>query len=345
MSKKFDKNSIKQSPIRKSKSLKRTLIKAKGILPKDAIFGKIVATVGSLFIVKSDESYFECIIGGTLISEYVSATLAATGDEVWFTLDDSLDDSFANLKKGIIRKIGKRWTKLSRKLPGRIDAEQILASNADQVVIVMAAVNPFYNKRLIDRYQIAAELGDLKVIICINKIDLLNVDEIKMIEEDLSVYKDLGDDIIFISAENGDRIDVLRNTYLKDKVSIFSGPSGVGKSTLVNQILGGHIQKVKAISETTAKGMHTTSFTKLFELPEGGSIIDSPGIREFALWDITQEELPLYFRDFQDYYLNCKYSGCTHIHEPGCAVIKALEDDKIQIDRYESYLNLYDSMK
>lgn len=342
MSKKQKQKEIKLEPFRKTKSLKRTLIKRNGTLPEDAIHGEIISTVGSIYYVKADEKLFECVIGGTLISKYDSATLAATGDEVWFTLEESLEK---NENKGTIKKIGKRWTKLSRRVPSKYELEQILAANADQLVILMSAMNPEYNKRLIDRYQIAAELGDLKVVICINKLDLLTEEEIEIISEDLDVYKNLGDEIIFISAHSNLNIEVMVEKYLMGKTSIFSGPSGVGKSTLVNKILGAKIQAVNEISDFNFKGKHTTSFTKMFELPQGGRIIDTPGIREFGLWDITREELPLFFRDFNKFYLDCKYTACTHTHEPGCAVIKALEEGKIEYERYESYINLYETLK
>lgn len=336
-------NEIKLEPFRKSKSLKRTLVKKSGSLTFDALHGEIISTVGSVYFVRADAKIYSCVIGGTLISEYESATLAATGDEVWFTLDEMQEASIH--QKGIIKKIGKRWTKLSRRVPGKYELEQILAANADQLVILMSAVNPIYNKRLIDRFQIAAELGDLKVIICINKIDLLDSDEIEFIKQDLKFYEDLGDEIIFISAQDNLNITKLTESYLKGKTSIFSGPSGVGKSTLVNKILGEKIQAVNEISDFNFKGKHTTSFTKMFELQQGGRIIDTPGIREFGLWDISREELPLFFKDFKEFYLDCKYNACTHTHEPDCAVLKALEEGKIEYERYESYINIFSTLK
>jgi ribosome biogenesis GTPase len=339
-------NINKQQPIRKSRSPKRILIKKKGKIDKNALHGYAVATIGSIVIVESDNQLFECVIGGILISEYKDSTLVTVGDEVWFILDENENTiKIEGLDKGIIKKVGKRWTKLSRKSPGKGISEHVLAANADQLMILMSAKNPTYNKRLIDRYQIAAELGDLDVILCINKIDLLDDDELEYLKDDLQVYIELGDKIVYITAQNENDVLRLQDNYLKDKTTIFSGPSGVGKSTLVNNLLGKDIQAVNEISETTAKGRHTTSFTKAFKLHKGGKVIDTPGIREFALWDIEQSELPLFFRDFKDYYLNCKYNSCTHTHEPGCAVKDAVENEDIQFDRYESYLNLYFSFE
>lgn len=346
MEKYNEKDNSKREPFRQSRSVKRILIKKKGDPPEDSLHGVAVATIGAIVLVKSDNELFECVIGGTLITKYDKTSLVATGDEVWFTLESDISTGYeTGLRKGVIRKIGKRMTKLSRRAPGKGESEHVIASNADQMMIFMAAVNPMYNKRLIDRYQIAAELGDIKVIICINKIDILDEEEVEIIKEDLSVYEDLGDDIIFISSLKSTNIEELYSRFLKDKTTILSGPSGAGKSTLVNTLLGGKVQAVKAISETTAKGKHTTSFTRMFDLPDGGKLIDTPGIREFALWDIDINELPLFFRDFKDYYLNCKYNSCSHIHEPGCAVKEAVESGEIQYDRYLSYINLYESFK
>jgi ribosome biogenesis GTPase len=340
------KENRKREPIRRSKASNRVLIKKDGKIDDKWLKGKVVATIGSIVLVLKKDNLYECVIGGILISEYKDSTLVATGDEVWFEIESNDNINYdTELEKGVIKKVGKRWTKLSRKTPGKNKSEHVLATNADQLLILMSAIDPIYNKRLIDRYQIAAELGDLKVLICINKIDLLDKEDIEFIKNDLSIYKDLGDHIILISAENRINLDELEKVYLSNKTTIFSGPSGVGKSTLVNQLLGKSVQVVNEISETTFKGKHTTSFTKMFDLKNGGKVIDTPGIREFALYDIEKDELPLFFRDFKDLYLKCKYNPCSHTHEPGCAVKEAVENEKIQFDRYESYLSLYFSFE
>jgi ribosome biogenesis GTPase len=206
----------------------------------------------------------------------------------------------------------------------------------------MAAETPKYNKRLIDRYLIAARCGDLEPIIVINKLELANQE---LLEDDLYTYtEELNLDLYLISLKENLNTDELKNK-LKDRRSILTGPSGSGKSTFINYILDDQIQEVGEVSQKTAKGLHTTSFVRMFELPFGGEIIDSPGIREFALWDINKEELPTYFDDFVEYHHDCKFLPCTHTHEPKCAVIEALEEGKIDPDRYESYLSLLSSIE
>ena len=190
MEKYNEKDSSKREPFRQSRSIKRILIKKKGDPPKDSIHGEAVATIGAIVLVKSDDELFECVIGGTLITKYDKTSLVATGDEVWFTLESDISTGYeTGLRKGVIRKIGKRMTKLSRRAPGKGESEHVIASNADQMMIFMAAVNPMYNKRLIDRYQIAAELGDIKVIICINKTDILDEEEIDLEPFDVVVQR------------------------------------------------------------------------------------------------------------------------------------------------------------
>jgi ribosome biogenesis GTPase len=211
----------------------------------------------------------------------------------------------------------------------------------------MSAADPFYNRRLIDRYLIAIELGNLEPIICINKIDLMDED---FVREDLTVYSEmLGIPVLLVSATKKKNLRALK-TLLSGKKTVFSGPSGVGKSTLVNMLVGDEVQSVTEVSAKTQKGLHTTTFSVIFPLPEaqfpdGGYILDTPGIREFGMWNVDAEDIPFYFHDFDDYRLECRFTPCTHTHEPHCAVKAAVEAGEIDPERYESYCLILESMK
>ncbi len=339
-----DDNKSKQSPIRRSRSGNKILFKKTGNIPDNAIQGRVITSIGRIHHVKhsgdsGNGEHFECIASGTIISPYTNSNLVAVGDFVWLLPEEDVS-SVTGLRKGKIIKVEERLTKLSRKAAGRKYTEQVISSNIDYLAIVMAAADPFYNRRLIDRFLIAAEMGELTPIICINKIDLMPLDFLK---EDFRVYDELGIKIMFISAINSTGMDELKELAESNEI-LLAGPSGVGKSTVINEILGQDVQFVKEISEKTAKGRHATSYVRMFSSSDGGCIIDSPGVREFGLFDITKVELPLYFHDFDDFYRDCKFTPCSHSHEPGCNVRLAAESGAIDGQRYESYLNILDTL-
>lgn len=306
------------------------------------INGKLIASIGMVNLVKTeDNKIYECQIAGIIKSKYEFSSIVAVGDNVQIEVIDEFSKN-SKYQKGIIRSVGKRFSKISRKSPQNKNMEHVIASNIDRMIIFMAADNPKYNKRLIDRYLIAAKCGDVEPFIIINKIELANEDEI--IDDFYTYINELNISVSFISLEENINTKTLESIF-KNKRSIITGPSGSGKSTLINFLLQDKIQEVGEVSQKTAKGLHTTSFVRMFELADGGEIIDSPGIREYALWDINKDELPTYFDDFVEYHHNCKFLPCSHTHEPGCAIVKALEEGKIDIDRYESYLLLLDSIE
>lgn len=302
--------------------------------------GVVISQLGKNYLVKLvDISYDEplqCVAAGKLSSNHENSKLIAIGDNVRISLDK---DSDKNLL-GRIELVEDRESWLSRKsIYGA--KEDIIGVNADIALIIVASTQPNYNKRLIDRIIVSAEIGNLEPIICINKFDI--AEDKDYIEEDVSVYNKLGYKVYFTSFINNFGVDNLLN-QLKGKCSILIGPSGVGKSTFINNIMKKDIQKILEISDKHMKGKHTTSYSRLFKLDETTSIIDTPGIREFGLINITPEELGLYFRDFSEYYDKCKFMPCTHTHEPNCEIIRMVDEGVIDGERYISYVNIIESI-
>jgi len=366
----MDDEKIKQAPIRKSRSGNLILRKAVGEIPENAVRGEVSSIIGKNVIVEivgaglapahnsRDAMYcvsttgqpqglplqnnkieeVNCVPTGTIISKNRHSNLIAAGDVVYFLHNNSTKNNFSLSK---IIKIEDRVTKFSRVEPANRNKEQIIAANIDTVLIFVSTFEPMLNTRFIDRYLVAAKLSKIEPIICINKIELA---EEKMITEILSDYKKLGIKIFYISALEGTNIETVKSEIAKRK-TVISGPSGAGKSTFLNKLLGYEAQTVSEISERTNKGTHTTSFSKRYRLPKGGTVIDTPGLREFGIWDLSKFELGVIFPDFLDYYLNCKFTSCTHTHEPDCAVITAVEQGLISEERYLSYLNIYDTLE
>ncbi|HBF05532.1 MAG TPA: ribosome small subunit-dependent GTPase A, partial [Prevotella sp.] len=191
----------------------------------------------------------------------------------------------------------------------------------------------------IDRFLAGAEAYRVPVIIVFNKRDILTEDELHYEQMMRTLYETIGYQCIEISAATGEGIDALR-PLIKDKTSLLSGNSGVGKSTLINQLVPEAEQRTAEISEAHNSGMHTTTFSEMIELPDGGYLIDTPGIKGFGTFDIEKEELTSYFKEIFRFSKDCKFSDCTHTHEPGCAVIKAVEEHYIAASRYQSYLSM-----
>lgn len=261
-----------------------------------------------------------------------NATLLAPGDEVWVERD---------AEKWIVRGVGPRRTRLSR--PGHehdhLD-EQVFAANIDTLVIVAAAAAPPFRPGLVDRYLIAAEVGGVTPIICVNKMDLVEGEE----PPELADYEALGFQVIRTSCETGAGLDALRKA-LAGKLSILSGHSGVGKSSLLNALddeLEVHTQEVSGVSH---RGRHTTTASRLYELDHDIRIIDTPGIRALGVWGISPEEVAWFFPDLAELGANCRFRNCSHTHEPDCAVVAALDADELTSWRYDSYIRIRLSME
>lgn len=298
--------------------------------------GRVIGPAARMWVVLPDDRTtpeVKCVAAGTVQSLHADSSLIAVGDVVRFVRNSAGECS--------ITAVGERATKLARRGIGKTAQEQVIIANCEQLLIVMAAAEPFYNRRLIDRYLIAAEKGNLSPVICINKIELMPEE---VLREDLYAYEKLKIPVLFTSAVTGAGLEEL-SAVLRDTITVFSGPSGVGKSSLTNRLLGREVQRTDALNEKFGKGKHVTTAAEIFPLPGGGFIADTPGLREFGLWDVAREEAPFYFHDFDRYFPKCKFNSCSHLHEPGCAVRKAVEAGRIDPERYQSYVNIVGSLE
>ncbi|MBL0347695.1 ribosome small subunit-dependent GTPase A [Candidatus Villigracilis affinis] len=261
----------------------------------------------------------------------------AIGDQVRF-----LD---AGQGRGLITEILPRRSKLSRPMPvpGQRVFEQVIVSNADQVLTVFAAASPTPKWGLLDRYLVTAEAAGLPSRIIITKMDLANKNE--TLEKDLAIYRRIGYPIHLVCSSTGDGLEELKQA-LHGRMSVLIGKSGVGKTSLMNALQPGLGLRVKAVSQgDVGKGRHTTSHLQMFELDFGGTLVDTPGMREFGLWDISSEDLASLFPEMERYVGQCKFGlSCQHDHEPGCAIRKAVVSEQINPYRYQSYLRLREEL-
>ncbi len=281
--------------------------------------------------VENGESIVFCQVRGRLKQERLYTDLIATGDLVrWRPTRPG---------RGVIEEVLPRETQLSRLRPGpqRIPIEHVIVANPDQAAFIFAVREPSPRLRMLDRLLVLAENSDLPVVICANKIDL--VDETDECWQVFAVYQEIGYSVIHTSARTGAGVEQLREK-LTGKLTVLSGPSGAGKTSLLNAIqpeLGLHTRR---ISEATGKGRHTTVSVRLWPLDGGGYVADTPGLREAGLWDIEPEELAWHFAEMRPYLSDCRFSTCTHTHEPGCAVKEAVRAGSVSAMRYDSYCRL-----
>ncbi len=333
--------------LRKRQERVKTRRKELKSLPESALPGIVITSVGPFWLVSQTDGgldnltdLYVCTVSGTVDSPETD-TIITVGDRVWLVPDDE-DTEFGHPSAHIVKR-EERETLLSRKAAGRQQREQVVVANVEQLGIVVAARQPEYHKRLIDRYLIAADKGDLRPLIIVNKLDLVPSAEREDLVEDLAAYwDDLDLPVVFLSAETGENVRDLHG-LIRDRSTLLSGPSGVGKSSLINALTDARL-RVGEISEMYQKGKHTTTAATVIPLPEGGQLVDSPGLREFAVWELDADELPYYFEEFEPYMQACRFQPCTHDHEPGCAVKEAVEQGKIDPERYLSYLVLLEEL-
>lgn len=244
--------------------------------------------------------------------------------------------------EGIIVAVDERQSELVR--PDNNRRKRIIAANIDQILIVTAA-KPVLNEGLLDRYLVAAELTSITPVIIFNKTDLLSEDEYQDYRQRLKLYQDIGYQVIYASCKKQHGLDEL-HTCLQGKTSVFVGQSGVGKSSLVNSLLPEAKADTREVSDATGKGQHTTTTARLYHLTnEQGNLIDSPGIREFGLWQINKAQLTNGFKEFSDYAEQCKFRNCLHINEPGCAIQQAEKENLISEKRLASYHRILESLE
>lgn len=297
--------------------------------------GLVLKTTGSRYSIRDESgNVFSCTIRGKLRLKGVKTTNPITvGDIIDFEIDDRGTGTISGIherKNYIIR----RSTNLSRE-------SHIIAANLDQTLLLVTVVLPETQLAFIDRYLVTAEAYSIPSILVFNKIDIYNDEINNKLNEYIAIYSKIGYKCIKVSAETGENLSDLKS-ILKGKVSLISGNSGVGKSTLINRVEPDLNLKTEEISSYHLSGKHTTTFSEMFELSIGGFIIDTPGIKGFGLIDISKEELYHFFPEIFKHSKDCRFYNCTHIHEPGCAVIKAVNDGDISPSRYINYVGIYE---
>ena len=298
-------------------------------MTESTLSGLIIRAQSGFFTVETGEGSIVCQLRGRLKQGPRTGDLAAIGDRVSISV---LEDG-----SGMIEEIEERKQAIVR-LDPRPQGEyrQILLSNADQAVFVFACAHPSPKIRMLDRFLLIAEKQSIPAVVVANKVD--EVGEEKA-QEIFGLYEQLGYPVIYTSAKTGLGVEQLHAT-LAGKVSALAGPSGVGKSSLLNVMQPGLGLEVNEISKAMKKGKHTTVVRQMFPLAGGGYVADTPGWKSLALWDTEPEEIDGYFPELRELVQYCQFSDCTHIHEPGCAVLAAVEQGTVHPNRYDSYLRL-----
>lgn len=260
------------------------------------------------------------------------------GDNVLFAKDETATAD--NAITGVIELVKDRHSLLTR--PDFYDGIKPIAANIDQIIVV-SSVLPALSFNIIDRYLVACEDIGIKPILILNKVEMLKDEERAEVEKALKLYENLGYALFFTSCKTGEGIDTLQS-ILADKISIFVGQSGVGKSSIINQVLPNANEIVGDISDNSGLGMHTTTAAKLIPLPSGGDLIDSPGVREFNLWHLPPDRITWGFVEFRDYLGGCKFRDCKHLNDPGCIIKAAVDSGDISEIRFDSYHKILDAM-
>lgn len=271
------------------------------------------------------------------IDDITSTNPLAVGDWVMIEQEEGGEGT------AMITEILPRNNYINRQSPRQKHHQHIIAANLDQSVLVATLKEPRTSQGFIDRFLVVCEMYHVPAIIVFNKTDIYKDKEWNKLEELSAIYASLGYKVCALSVEKDEGLEVL-NELLHNKTTLISGHSGVGKSSLINKLLPDENIKTQDVSGWSGKGMHTTTFATMYDLPEGGKIIDTPGIRELAITNLDKEELSHYFPEMRERLNDCRYNNCTHINEPGCAIKAVVQTGEIYEERYISYLNIYESI-
>ncbi|MBL7771427.1 MAG: ribosome small subunit-dependent GTPase A [Chitinophagaceae bacterium] len=301
---------------------------------------RIYKSTGTWYNAKGEDGHFyQCRIKGKLKldREITSTNPIAVGDIV------VLEKEIGTAYSAMICAIEKRNNYLIRSSPHNKRQKHIVAANLDQSVLLATIKDPRTSTGFIDRFLVSSEAYHIPAVLVFNKADLYDAEDLQYIDFLKEIYTACGYPVYLIAAEKEQGLDIFK-TLLKDKISLLSGHSGVGKSTLLNRLLPHVEAATQDVSDWSGKGMHTTTFAEMYDLPEGGSLIDTPGIRELGIFQMQRAELSGYFPEMKALAGQCKYNNCSHFNEPQCAVKEAVRSGKISEERYVNYANIYDSI-
>ncbi|RYF99088.1 MAG: ribosome small subunit-dependent GTPase A [Chitinophagaceae bacterium] len=299
----------------------------------------VYKSTGSWYVTKTDEGkIFNARMKGIFKLDGITSTNPiAVGDEVEIEMENELEGSV------MITRISERKNYINRQSPSNKHHHHIVASNLDQSILFATLREPRTSQGFIDRFLITSEAYHIPAIVIFNKADLYRKKEMDKFEQVNAIYESCGYPVKLLSVANKQGTDEVRD-LLANKVTLLSGHSGVGKSSFINTLFPELALKTKDVSGWSGKGMHTTTFAEMFDLPGGGQIIDTPGLREFGLFDIDKQELSHYFPEMRALIGQCQFNNCLHTDEPGCAIKKALEEGLVSEDRYISYYNILESI-
>lgn len=302
--------------------------------------GLVYKSTGSWYIVKGEggEWYNARIKGVLKIDDITSTNPIAVGDEVEMEIEDGAE------KTAIISEILPRRNYINRQSPRVKHQHHIIAANLDQSMLVATLKEPKTSQGFIDRFLVASEAYHVPAMIVFNKADLYRKKEEEKFEQWKEMYEAIGYSVFLASVKNQEGIEAIV-AHIQNKTTLISGHSGVGKSSLLNAILPSLELRTQDVSGWSGKGLHTTTFAEMYDLPQGGRIIDTPGMREFGIVDISKQELSHYFPEMRDRLNHCQFNNCLHINEPGCAIKDAVVEGAITEDRYVSYYSILESIE
>jgi ribosome biogenesis GTPase / thiamine phosphate phosphatase len=297
--------------------------------------GLVIKSTGSWYQVETGTGK---VVDGRIKGKFRTRDIKTTnpvavGDRV--TIEPEPDQD-----TGVIKALADRKNYIIRKSVNLSKQAQIIAANLDQAFLVVTLASPRTSTGFIDRFLVTAEAYDIPAGLVFNKIDLYSEEGMEILAAYEEIYKKAGYPCYEVSAMEGTNVTQLEE-LLQDKITLISGHSGVGKSTLINKLLPGIALRTGEISEWSDKGQHTTTFAEMHKLPKGGYLIDTPGIRELGIIDISQQELGHFFPEIRERMHSCRFNNCRHINEPGCAVLEAVENGGMEASRYDSYLSIY----